>query len=154
MCRRPSGHKAADFHARRKAEAEEAERRRKAAEQKAKDDAEAVARKEQERIEREAYEKRLAEMRAATRASLIEHFRSQPEIVALASCFSGYSLDVRTAPRSLGTVSRRLREAVTVYDVAGASERAIGPAPGGPDQTCLRQSSSWTTPISGSVLPV
>lgn len=67
---------------------------------------------------------RLAEMRAATRASLIEHFRSQPEIVALASCFSGYSLDVRTAPRSLGTVSRRLREAVTVYDVAGASERA------------------------------
>lgn len=39
--------------------------------------------------------------------ALVEHFRSQPDIVALASSWSGYHLDVRTLPRSLTAVSPR-----------------------------------------------
>ncbi len=67
----------------------------------------------------------VAELRAAQSLALEEHFRSQPEIVALASSWSGYTLDVRTPPRSLADVSPRLREAVCVYDVAGRGERAF-----------------------------
>ncbi len=67
----------------------------------------------------------VAEARAKESLALEEHFRSQPEIVALASSWSGYTLDVRTPPRSLSNVSPRLREAVSVYDVAGRGERAF-----------------------------
>lgn len=66
----------------------------------------------------------VAERRAASPRSLVEHFRSQPEIVALASAWSGYSLDVRTPPRSLSQVSPRLSRAVQVIDVRGRGVRA------------------------------
>lgn len=65
----------------------------------------------------------VAERRAASPRSLVEHFRSQPEIVALASAWSGYSLDVRTPPRSLSQVSPRLSRAVRVVDVRGRGAR-------------------------------
>jgi len=66
----------------------------------------------------------VAEARASEPRSLTEHFRSQPEIVTLASAWSGYSLDVRTPLRSLAQVSRRLTRPVAVRDVAGVGERA------------------------------
>jgi len=66
----------------------------------------------------------VAEARAAAPRALVEHFRSQPEIVALASRWSGHALDVRTAPRSLAGVSRRLSRPVRVVDVRGRGERA------------------------------
>ncbi len=66
----------------------------------------------------------VAERRAASPRSLVEHFRSQPEIVALASAWSGYSLDVRTPPRSLAAVSSKLSRAVRVVAVRGRGERA------------------------------
>lgn len=66
----------------------------------------------------------VAEARARTRLSLVEHFRSQAEIVALASRWSGYALDVRTPPRSLADVSPRLRAAVEVLSVRGVGARA------------------------------
>jgi energy-coupling factor transporter ATP-binding protein EcfA2 len=66
----------------------------------------------------------VAERRAAEPRSLVEHFRSQPAIVALASSWSGYALDVRTPPRSLAGVSRRLSRPVIVVDVRGAGARA------------------------------
>lgn len=66
----------------------------------------------------------VAESRARTRLSLVEHFRSQPPIVALASQWSGYTLDVRTEPRSLGDVAPRLSSAVLVIPTAGVGARA------------------------------
>ncbi|MDB4929261.1 MAG: helicase, partial [Myxococcaceae bacterium] len=66
----------------------------------------------------------VAEQRAAEPRSLVEHFRSQPAIVALASSWSGYALDVRTPPRSLAGVSRRLSRPVIVVDVRGDGGRA------------------------------
>jgi energy-coupling factor transporter ATP-binding protein EcfA2 len=66
----------------------------------------------------------VAERRAAEPRSLVEHFRSQPAIVALASSWSGYTLDVRTPPRSLAGVSRRLSRPVIVVDVRGDGRRA------------------------------
>jgi hypothetical protein len=61
----------------------------------------------------------VAEPRARARLSLTEHFRSQHEIVALASRWSGYALDVRTPPRSLADVSPRLGAPVVVLAVQG-----------------------------------
>ena len=66
----------------------------------------------------------VAEPRARARLALREHFRSQPEIVELSSRWSGYTLDVRTAPRSLVDVSSRLRAPVIVIGVRGAGTRA------------------------------
>lgn len=66
----------------------------------------------------------VAEQRARTRLSLVEHFRSQPAIVSLASRWSGYALDVRTPTRSLADVSPRLRAAVEVLSVKGVGARA------------------------------
>jgi len=66
----------------------------------------------------------VAEPRAGARLALVEHFRSQAPIVALASRFSGYTLDVRTAPRSLRDVSPRLAAAVVAVPVVGRGERA------------------------------
>ncbi len=66
----------------------------------------------------------VAEARADEPRALTEHFRSQPAIVALASCWSGHTLDVRTPPRSMASVSPRLNRAVRVVDVAGTGERA------------------------------
>jgi hypothetical protein len=65
-----------------------------------------------------------AEPRASARVELVEHFRSQPAIVALASRWSGYVLDVRTPERSLEGVSPRLRMPVAVMPVHGLGERA------------------------------
>lgn len=65
----------------------------------------------------------VAEGRAGASLALVEHFRSQPAIVALASRWSGYALDVRTPPRSLGGVSPQLSAAVIVRDVRGVGER-------------------------------
>lgn len=65
-----------------------------------------------------------AEPRARARLTLVEHFRSQPAIVALSSCWSGYELDVRTAPRSLRAISPRLASPVVVLPVRGRGERA------------------------------
>lgn len=66
----------------------------------------------------------VAEPRARARLSLTEHFRSQPEIVALASRWSGYALDVRTPPRSLAAVAPRLDAAVMAFAVPGTGARA------------------------------
>ena len=66
----------------------------------------------------------VAEPRARTRLSLTEHFRSQHEIVALASRWSGYALDVRTRPRSLADVSPRLEAPVMAFAVRGIGARA------------------------------
>ncbi|MEI8258319.1 MAG: C-terminal helicase domain-containing protein, partial [Deltaproteobacteria bacterium] len=66
----------------------------------------------------------VAERRASTRLSLVEHFRSQPAIVALASSWSGYSLDVRTPVRSLSDLSSHLNAPVRVLDVRGQGVRA------------------------------
>ena len=66
----------------------------------------------------------VAEPRARARVTLTEHFRSQPPIVALASRWSGYTLDVQTPPRSLADVSPRLAQPVLVYAVPGAFSRA------------------------------
>jgi len=66
----------------------------------------------------------VAEARAAEPRALTEHFRSQPAIVALASLWSGHTLDVRTPLRTMVSVSRRLNRAVRVVDVAGTGERA------------------------------
>jgi len=66
----------------------------------------------------------VAEQHARARLSLTEHFRSQNEIVALASRWSGYALDVRTPPRSLGDVSRRLVAPVVILPVPGVGARA------------------------------
>ncbi|GEM_PF-792514 len=66
----------------------------------------------------------VAEPRVRTRLSLTEHFRSQRAIVALASRWSGYSLDVRTPPRSLADVSPRLTAPVLAMAVPGAGVRA------------------------------
>lgn len=68
----------------------------------------------------------VAEPRARARVSLVEHFRSQAPIVALASRWSGYTLDVRTPPRALSHVSRRLVAPVTVVGVDGEGVRATG----------------------------
>jgi len=66
----------------------------------------------------------VAEPRARARLSLTEHFRSQHAIVALASRWSGYTLDVRTPPRSLANISPRLQRPVLVLPVPGAGARA------------------------------
>ncbi|AKV00370.1 DNA helicase [Labilithrix luteola] len=66
----------------------------------------------------------VAEPRARTRLTLTEHFRSQHEIVTLASRWSGYRLDVRTPSRSLGDVSRRLDAPVLALPVPGVGARA------------------------------
>jgi hypothetical protein len=66
----------------------------------------------------------VAEPRARARLTLTEHFRSQHEIVALASRWSGYTLDVRTPPSSLAHVSPRLRLPVVVLPVIGVGARA------------------------------
>lgn len=66
----------------------------------------------------------VAEPRARTRLSLTEHFRSQHEIVALASRWSGYTLDVRTPRRSLSEISPRLAAPVLVLPVRGVGARA------------------------------
>jgi len=66
---------------------------------------------------------RHAESRAATHRTLVEHFRSQPEIVALASAWSGYTLDVRTPRRSLTAVCSWLARPVMVVPVRGVGER-------------------------------
>ena len=65
-----------------------------------------------------------AEPRARARLALVEHFRSQPAIVALASHWSGHRLEVRTPRRSLETVSPRLVAPVLVAPVFGTGERA------------------------------
>jgi hypothetical protein len=65
-----------------------------------------------------------AEPRARARITLVEHFRSQAPIVHLASRYSGYRLDVRTKPRSLTDVSKRLIAPVMVLPVDGRGERA------------------------------
>ncbi len=65
-----------------------------------------------------------AEPRARTRLALVEHFRSQREIVALASRWSGYDLDVRTTSRSLHAISPRLVSPVMVLPVRGHGGRA------------------------------
>ncbi|HRG99979.1 MAG TPA: C-terminal helicase domain-containing protein, partial [Polyangiaceae bacterium] len=65
-----------------------------------------------------------AEPHAGARVRLVEHFRSQPAIVALASRWSGYRLDVRTRPRALTEVSPRLAAAVQAIAVRGRGERA------------------------------
>ncbi len=66
----------------------------------------------------------VAEQRALEPRSLTEHFRSQPAIVTLASAWSGYVLDVRTPPRSMAHLSRRLTRPVRVVDVPGHGARA------------------------------
>jgi hypothetical protein len=66
----------------------------------------------------------VAEARAPLRLGLVEHFRSQPPIVELSSCWSGHVLDVRTPTRSLSTTTRHLSRAVLVHDVVGHGERA------------------------------
>lgn len=66
----------------------------------------------------------VAEPRARARLALTEHFRSQHDIVALASRWSGYSLDVRTSPRTLSDVSPRLARPVMVFPVTGVGARA------------------------------
>lgn len=65
-----------------------------------------------------------AEPRARARITLVEHFRSQAPIVDIASRYSGYRLDVRTRPRSLADVSKRLIAPVMVIPVDGRGERA------------------------------
>lgn len=55
--------------------------------------------------------------------ALAEHFRSQPEIVALASSWSGYRLDVRTPPRSLAHLAPWLRAPALLVTVEGRGER-------------------------------
>ena len=72
----------------------------------------------------EASAQAVAEPRSRSRLQLTEHFRSQPSIVALASRWSGYTLDVRTPPRSLAHLSPRLQEAVQVLAVSGVGARA------------------------------
>ena len=72
----------------------------------------------------EASAQAVAEPRSRSRLQLTEHFRSQPAIVALASRWSGYTLDVRTPPRSLAHLSPHLREAVQVRAVRGVGARA------------------------------
>lgn len=66
----------------------------------------------------------VAEPRSRARLALVEHFRSQRAIVALASRWSGYTLDVRTPPRSLEDVSPRLEAPVVVLPVPGVGARA------------------------------
>ncbi len=66
----------------------------------------------------------VAEPRSRARLTLTEHFRSQHAIVALASRWSGYTLDVRTPPRSLEDVSPRLQLPVVVLPVPGVGTRA------------------------------
>lgn len=62
--------------------------------------------------------------RVSEELCLTEHFRSQPEIVALASAWSGYHLEVRTPPRSLLELSPWLRGPVLVEGVRGRGARA------------------------------
>jgi hypothetical protein len=66
---------------------------------------------------------RVAELHATGRLALTEHFRSQREIVALASRWSGYALDVRTPERSLAEVSTRLGSPVSIQAIVGRGER-------------------------------
>lgn len=66
----------------------------------------------------------VAEPRVRTRLTLTEHFRSQHPIVALASRWSGYELDVRTPARSLGDVSARLDTPVLALPVPGVGAKA------------------------------
>ena len=66
----------------------------------------------------------VAEPRVRSHVSLVEHFRSQSPIVAMASRWSGYRLDVRTKARSLTEVSSRLVSAVMAIPVVGRGERA------------------------------
>ncbi|MFO0601942.1 MAG: AAA domain-containing protein [Polyangiales bacterium] len=75
---------------------------------------------------RDTSAQRVAEARAGARATLVEHFRSQPAIVALASRWSGYALDVRTPQRSLAGTCAWLDRAVRVVPVRGAGERTPG----------------------------
>jgi superfamily I DNA and/or RNA helicase len=55
--------------------------------------------------------------------ALVEHFRSQPEIVTLASAWSGYALDVRTPARSLAHLAPWLRAPALLLEVDGRGER-------------------------------
>ena len=66
----------------------------------------------------------VAEPRARSRISLVEHFRSQPPIVEIASRWSGYRLDVRTRPRSLSDISPRLATSLMAIPIVGRGERA------------------------------
>jgi energy-coupling factor transporter ATP-binding protein EcfA2 len=75
---------------------------------------------------RDTSAQRHGESRAASHATLVEHFRSQPEIVALASSWSGYALDVRTPPRSLAGVCGWLSRPVLTVPVRGVGERTPG----------------------------
>jgi AAA domain len=65
----------------------------------------------------------VAESRNVTHITLVEHFRSQPDIVRLASTWSGYSLDVRTPVRSLTAISPWLSKPVILVRVRGHGER-------------------------------
>jgi hypothetical protein len=63
------------------------------------------------------------EPRVRAQLSLSEHFRSQPEIVALASRWSGYTLDVRTPRSSLVELSPLLDAPVVTRVVRGLGAR-------------------------------
>ncbi|MFO0624914.1 MAG: AAA domain-containing protein [Polyangiales bacterium] len=64
----------------------------------------------------------VAEQRVAP-VALVEHFRSQPEIVTLASSWSGYALEVRTPARSLAHLAPWLRAPALLLAVEGRGER-------------------------------
>lgn len=66
----------------------------------------------------------VAALRTEASLSLVEHFRSQPAIVALASRWSGYTLDVRTPARSMEDISPRLSRPVRVEHLRGVGTRA------------------------------
>jgi len=64
----------------------------------------------------------LAEAAVAQRLVLVDHFRCQPEIIAVSDALCGYALKVHTAPASRVAQASFLTHAVCLVPVVGAQE--------------------------------
>lgn len=68
----------------------------------------------------------VADRTAPTPLSLIEHFRCQPEIIAISNRLCEYGLDVRTLPASRTAQARFLEHPVSLLHTRGTQERLGG----------------------------
>jgi len=68
----------------------------------------------------------LADRAVATRPTLVDHFRCQPEIAAVCERLCAYGLVVRTPPSSRSSVAPRLTAPLLAVPLAGEQERYAG----------------------------
>lgn len=68
----------------------------------------------------------LADEAVQTRHVLVDHYRCHPEIIAVSNALCGYGLRIHTTPDSGGAQPDLLRHPLSMLDLRGAQERALG----------------------------